>query len=165
MAWHDMTWHVMMQYDITCQGMTVHYMGMQPFASFHPGWCGGNIQQPFVVSCLGMVRHGMAWLYMTCHGMPLHGIMTWHDMAWHATFHPVNMSCEQPVIISLPNTSLRGMAWWHGMAWYGMAWHGIAWHDLTHSGAMTKNFRSLRSIFALSFAFYYLLPMYILSSL
>ena len=32
---------------------------------------------------------------------------------------------------------------------------------LTHSGAMTKNFRSLRSIFALLLAIYYLLPIYI----
>ena len=36
---------------------------------------------------------------------------------------------------------------------------------LTYSGAMIQNFRSLWSIFALSFAFYYLLPRYILSSL
>ena len=32
---------------------------------------------------------------------------------------------------------------------------------LTHSGALTKNFRSLRSIFALLLAIYYLLPIYI----
>ena len=59
------------------------------------------------------------------------------------------------IYIKLPVGSFRRELHFWAM-WFGL---------LTHSGAMTKKFRSLRSIFPLLLAIYHLLPIYIFSSL